>query len=65
MHRTQIFLTKNEKEQLFLIAKETEQYQMKRQNKRDALDAAAGIWKERESAQPLPDFNEIRIEFDR
>ena len=78
MYRTQIYLTKNEKEQLFLIAEETghyqsalireaidqyiENYQMRRQRKLDAFDAAAGLWKDRKD---LPDFNKIRKEFDR
>lgn len=78
MHRTQIYLTSSEREQLLLIAKETEQYQsvlireaidqyiegyrQKKQKKRETLDAAAGLWKDRED---LPNFNEIRKEFDR
>ncbi|MBA3237659.1 MAG: CopG family transcriptional regulator [Parachlamydiaceae bacterium] len=78
MHRTQIYLTSDEREQLLLIAEETEQYQsvlireaidqyiegyrQKKQKKSEILDAAAGIWKNRKD---LPDFSEIRKELDR
>lgn len=78
MHRTQIYLTENEREQLLLIAEETEQYQSvlirkaidqfienyqaNRQKKCNALKAAAGLWKERKD---LPDYSEIRKELDR
>lgn len=78
MFRTQIYLTKEEREQLLLIAQETKQYQsalireaidqfiennrMRREKKQNVLGAAAGLWKNRKD---LPDFNEIRKEFDR
>ncbi len=78
MFRTQIYLTENERKGLLLLAKELGRHQSalireaidlfiqnklkEKRKKKSALHAAAGIWAERED---LPDFQQIREEFDR
>lgn len=78
MFRTQIYLTKNEQEQLNLLAQELGQHKSAlireaidqfiegklaaKQKKLHSLRIAAGLWKDRED---LPDFSSLRKELDR
>lgn len=78
MFRTQVYLTENEREALGLLAQELGLHQSalireaidlfiesKRkatQKKQHALRTAAGLWSDRDD---LPDFDQIRREFDR
>jgi hypothetical protein len=78
MFRTQIYLTEDEREKLFLLSQELGQNQsalireaidqfvesklMAKRKKHNALRTASGLWADRED---LPDFNDLRKEFDR
>ncbi len=78
MIRTQLYLTAQEKEKLYLLSQELglpqsslireaidqfiENKFIEKQNKRNALKAASGLWADRED---LPDFDQLRKEFDR
>lgn len=78
MHRTQIYLTTDERKELLSISIETGQHQSalireaidqfienkrnKKRSKNSALKAAAGLWKTRKD---LPHFGDLRKEFDR
>jgi hypothetical protein len=76
MVRTQIYLTKKQRDGLVALAKATgrKQSELIRQavdrlvdqaagvNRQAALDNAAGMWKDRED---LPDFETVRAEWNR
>ncbi len=76
MVRTQIYLTRKEREQLALLAGKTGKKQSElireavdkllehagKHEKRAALDEAAGMWKDRTD---LPDFRSLRNSWDR
>lgn len=78
MLRTQIYLTKSEKESLLALSIETglhqsalireaiDQFIQKKRHttrkKKDALESAAGMWAE---CHDLPDLRNLRTEFDR
>ncbi|MCE5319257.1 MAG: ribbon-helix-helix domain-containing protein [Parachlamydia sp.] len=78
MIRTQIYLTENERKKLSILCGELGMHQsaiireaidqyierklIEKQNKRDALQAASGLWANRKD---LPDFSSLRKEFDR
>ena len=78
MHRTQIYLTETEREQLVLLARETGQSQSylireaidqfitsmhhEKRKKKHIFKSAAGLWADRDD---LPDFETLRAEFDR
>ncbi|MFP4082041.1 MAG: ribbon-helix-helix protein, CopG family [Candidatus Aminicenantes bacterium] len=76
MERTQLYLTERQKEELAVIAKTTgkKQSELIREavdrliderglsRRKAALREAAGIWKDRTD---LPDFREVRAEWDR
>lgn len=77
MIRTQVYLTKEEREQLLelsfelgvqqsiLIREAIDQFiaskRISKQKKRNALRASAGLWADRDD---LSNFNELRREFD-
>jgi hypothetical protein len=76
MVRTQIYLTKKERVELAALSKATAKKQSElireavdrlieqsaRSRRRAAVDAAAGMWKDRKD---LPDFAALRKEWDR
>lgn len=78
MFRTQIYLTKEMKERLNFLVKDTGQSQSTlireavnqfieskmegKKNKKNAFEAAEGLWANREN---LPDFENLRREFER
>jgi predicted transcriptional regulator len=78
MIRTQIYLTVDEKDKLLHLSRESGIHQSalireaidqfiesklaEKKKKHDALEAAAGLWADRSD---LPDFTDLRKEFDR
>lgn len=76
MIRTQIYLTDNQRSKLTVIARDTGKKQSEiireaidrlldqtnQDSKKNAVKAAAGIWKNRDD---LPDFRAMRSEWDR
>lgn len=78
MIRTQVYLTMQEREKLLLLSRELglpqsamireavdqfiENKYIEKRKKTDALQAASGLWANRED---LPDFDKLRTEFDR
>lgn len=78
MIRTQVYLTKHEREKLLLLSRELGVHQsalirealdqfiegklIEKRKKSSALKAASGLWADHEE---LPDFDSLRKEFDR
>lgn len=78
MIRTQVYLTKNERDKLLLLSQELGMHQsalireaidqfienkhLEKVTKLEGLRAASGLWANRDD---LPDFASIRSEFDR
>lgn len=78
MFRTQVYLTETEREKLGILAQETGQHQSAlireaidlfienklrlKKDRKATLNAAAGLWADRDD---LPNFQELRKEFDR